>query len=91
MILAQSHSGSEILASYGLMLERRDFDILALHCNRVIKELEEALSSDPDCGEALTGQFKELFKLHIGDYRVVCSKKQEGVLLLRIKKSLQGV
>jgi mRNA-degrading endonuclease RelE of RelBE toxin-antitoxin system len=25
---------------------------------RVIKELEETLSCDPDCGEALIGQFK---------------------------------
>jgi mRNA interferase RelE/StbE len=52
---------------------------------RVIKELEEALSCNPDCGEALTGQFKGLFKLRIGDYRVVYSKKQGGVLVLRIK------
>ena len=52
---------------------------------RVIKELEEALSCDPDCGEALTGQFKGLFKLRIGDYRVVYSKKQGGVLVLRIR------
>jgi mRNA interferase RelE/StbE len=52
---------------------------------RVIKELEEALSSDPDCGEALTGQFKGLFKLRIGDYRIVYSKKQGGVLVLRIR------
>ena len=52
---------------------------------RVIKELEEELSSNPDCGEALTGQFKGLFKLRIGDYRVVYSKKQGGVLVLRIR------
>jgi mRNA interferase RelE/StbE len=52
---------------------------------RVIKELEEELSCNPDCGEALTGQFKGLFKLRIGDYRVVYSKKQDGVLILRIK------
>jgi mRNA interferase RelE/StbE len=52
---------------------------------RVIKELEEALSCDPDRGEALAGQFKGLFKLRIGDYRVVYSKKQGGVMVLRIK------
>jgi len=52
---------------------------------RVIKELEEELSSNPDCGEALAGQFKGLFKLRIGDYRVVYSKKQDGVLILRIR------
>jgi mRNA interferase RelE/StbE len=52
---------------------------------RVIKELEGELSSNPDCGEALTGQFKGLFKLRIGEYRVVYSKKQGGVLVLRIR------
>lgn len=52
---------------------------------RVIKELEEALSCNPDCGEALTRQFKGLFKLRIGDYRVVYSKKQGGILVLRIR------
>lgn len=52
---------------------------------RVIKELEDALYHDPDCGEALSGQFKSLFKLRIGDYRVVYSKKQGGVIILRIR------
>jgi len=52
---------------------------------RVIKELEEELSSNPDRGEALTGQFKGLFKLRIGDYRVVYSRKLGGVLVLRIR------
>jgi len=52
---------------------------------RVIKELEETLSCNPDGGEALTGQFKGLFKLRIGEYQVVYSKKQGGVLVLRIR------
>jgi mRNA interferase RelE/StbE len=52
---------------------------------RIIKELEEALSEDPNCGEALTGQFKGLFKLRIGDYRVVYSKASDGVVILRIR------
>ncbi|MDD4163208.1 MAG: type II toxin-antitoxin system RelE/ParE family toxin [Methanothrix sp.] len=52
---------------------------------RVINELEGKLSRNPDCGEALTGQFKGLFKLRIGEYRVVYSKKQGGVLVLRIR------
>jgi mRNA-degrading endonuclease RelE of RelBE toxin-antitoxin system len=41
--------------------------------------LEEELSRDPDCGEALSGQFKGLFKLRIGDYRVVYSRTKDGV------------
>lgn len=43
---------------------------------RVIKEMEEALSCDPDCGKTLTGQFKGLFKLGIGEYPVIYSEKQ---------------
>ena len=51
---------------------------------RIIEDLEEELSSDPDCGEALSGQFKGLFKLRIGDYRAVYSKTKDGVIILRI-------
>jgi mRNA interferase RelE/StbE len=52
---------------------------------RLVDELEEELSCNPDCGEAQTVQFKGLFRLRIGDYRVVYSKKQGGVLVLRIR------
>jgi mRNA interferase RelE/StbE len=51
---------------------------------RIVKELEDALSHDPDCGEALSGKFKGLFKLRIGDYRIIYYKKQGGVMILRI-------
>ncbi len=52
---------------------------------RLIRDLETALSSDPHCGEFLSGQFKGMFKLRIGDYRVIYSKTKEGVLILRIR------
>jgi mRNA interferase RelE/StbE len=52
---------------------------------RIVKELEDALSNDPNCGEALSGKFKGLFKLRIGDYRIIYYKKQGGVMILRIK------
>ena len=51
---------------------------------RIIGDLEEVLSQNPDAGEALLGQFKGLFKLRVGNYRVVYSKVQEGVLIVRI-------
>ena len=51
---------------------------------RVLDELEETLSSEPNCGEALSGQFKGLFKLRVGDYRVIYSKTRDCVLILRI-------
>jgi mRNA interferase RelE/StbE len=52
--------------------------------SRVIRDLEEKLSHNPDCGKALSGQFKGLYKLRIGDYRVIYSKTKEGVIVLRI-------
>lgn len=51
---------------------------------RIIGDLEEELSRDPDCGEALFGQFKGMFKLRIGDYWVVYSKTKDWVIILRI-------
>jgi mRNA interferase RelE/StbE len=51
---------------------------------RIVKELRESLSLDPNCGEPLSGQFKGLRKLRVGDFRVIYSKTKEGVLILRI-------
>jgi len=51
---------------------------------RVLDELEDTLSSEPNRGEALTGPFKGLFKLRVGDYRVIYSKTRDCVLILRI-------
>ncbi|MCJ7444366.1 MAG: type II toxin-antitoxin system RelE/ParE family toxin [Methanotrichaceae archaeon] len=52
---------------------------------KILKELEDALSNDLLCGEALSGQFNGLLKLRMGDYRVVYSKTKEGVIILRIR------
>lgn len=51
---------------------------------RIIRELESRLSSNPESGEPLTGQFKGLYKLRVGDWRVIYSRYQESVLILRI-------
>ncbi len=51
---------------------------------RILKDLEGTLTADPDAGIPLTGQFKGLFKLRIGDYRVIYLKTGDGVLILRI-------
>jgi mRNA interferase RelE/StbE len=50
----------------------------------ILWDLEETLTSDLDAGVHLSGQFKGLFKLRIGDYRVIYSKTGECVLILRI-------
>lgn len=51
---------------------------------RITKEIRESLSSDPNCGEPLTGQFKGMLKLRVGDYRIIYSRTKDGVLILRV-------
>ena len=51
---------------------------------RILDDLRDALSSDPDCGTPLSGQFKGMRKLRVGDYRIIYSRTKEGVLILRI-------
>ncbi|VVB69190.1 ParE toxin of type II toxin-antitoxin system, parDE [uncultured archaeon] len=51
---------------------------------RILREIRESLSLNPNCGEPLTGQFKGMFKLRVGDYRIIYSKTNDGVLILRI-------
>ena len=51
---------------------------------RILDQLEEKLSKDPNCGAPLKGQYKGMYKLRIGDYRVLYVKTKEGALILRI-------
>jgi mRNA interferase RelE/StbE len=51
---------------------------------RILDDLRDALSSDPDFGTPLSGQFKGMRKLRVGDYRVIYARTKEGVLILRI-------
>lgn len=51
---------------------------------RVVTKLEEAMRGEGHKGEALSGKFKGLYKLRVGDYRVVYSKTERGFLILRI-------
>lgn len=51
---------------------------------RIIHDLESKLTGNPEIGEALTGQFKGLYKLRVGDWRVVYSIHHESILVLRI-------
>ena len=52
---------------------------------RIIEKLEKELSKNPDKGFALKGEFQGLFKLRVGDYRVIYAKTKKGVLVGRIK------
>lgn len=51
---------------------------------RILNKTEKILSQNPGKGIPLKGQFEGLFKIRIGDYRVVYVKKRDAVLILRI-------
>ncbi len=52
---------------------------------RVLDKIEESLGENSDAGEPLKGQYKGLFKLRVGDYRVMYAKTKKGVLIVRIR------
>jgi len=51
---------------------------------RVVNRLERVLAAEGLRGEALSGEFTGLFKLRIGDVRVIYARTDEGYLVLRI-------
>ncbi len=51
---------------------------------RILTKLEHELRHDPNVGEPLKGEFAGLFRLRVGDYRVIYSKTQKGSLVLHI-------
>ncbi len=55
------------------------------HNTRVMDKLEKTLSNNPDKGEAMKGRYKGIFKLRIGEYRVLYRKIPEGVEILQIQ------
>lgn len=63
-------------------------DLKRLDRSRVeslLHQLTETLDRDPDVGIPLKGEFKGLYKLRIGEYRVIYAKTdRESVVVLRI-------
>jgi len=52
---------------------------------KILDSLEDKLKQDPQtAGKALIGEFKGLFRLRIGNYRVIYSIMDGEVLILRI-------
>jgi len=51
---------------------------------RLMETLEKQLGNNPDAGKPLSGEFKGLFRLRSGDYRVIYSRVPGAVLVLRI-------
>lgn len=51
---------------------------------RIRREIRTVLGDDPNAGEALLGEFEGLYKLRVGDYRVIYAMAAGDVLVLRI-------
>jgi len=51
---------------------------------RILRKIEKALSAEGHTGIALKGDFAGLFRLRVGDYRVIYARTKEGYLVLRI-------
>jgi mRNA-degrading endonuclease RelE of RelBE toxin-antitoxin system len=51
---------------------------------RILNKLEKVLKENPDKGEYPKGKFKGLLKLKIGNFRIIYTRTNKGVLVLRI-------
>jgi mRNA interferase RelE/StbE len=51
----------------------------------MLSEIKDVLDPNPEAGEPLTGEFKGLYKLRIGEYRVIYAKIDDTLLVLRIR------
>ena len=58
------------------------------HVGRILREIRNVLADNPRIGEALHGDFAGLYKLRVGDYRVIYALIEEGVLVLRISTGI---
>jgi len=52
---------------------------------RILEKIRTVLGGNPREGEALHGEFAGLFKLGVGDYRVIYALSGRDVLVLRIR------
>jgi mRNA interferase RelE/StbE len=52
---------------------------------RILRQIRSTLSETPRGGEALHGEFEGLYKLRVGDYRVIYAIVGEDVLVLMIR------
>ena len=50
----------------------------------ITSRLEEILKETPHKGFPLKGKFEGLFKIRIGNYRVIYTKTRNGVLILKV-------
>jgi mRNA interferase RelE/StbE len=55
-----------------------------VEAKRVLNRIEKGLASEGLRGEALSGEFAGLYKLRVGEFRVIYARTDEGCLILRI-------
>lgn len=51
---------------------------------RVLRRVERALAAEGHQGKVLSGEFAGLYRLQVGDYRIIYARTDEGYLVLRI-------
>lgn len=51
---------------------------------RVLGKIERALADQGGAGEPLSGAFAGLFRIRVGDYRVIYARTAVGYLVLRV-------
>ncbi len=51
---------------------------------RILRKVERALASEGHQAKALSGEFAGLYRLQVGDYRVIYARTEGGYLVLRI-------
>lgn len=51
---------------------------------RIIDEIENELKNNPHSGKKLTGPYRGMYSLRVGDYRVIYSFYKDGILILRV-------
>ena len=70
----------EYKASVSSDLEALDPSI----ARRIQNKIERALRTEGKSGKALAGEFEDLYRLRVRDYRVIYARSTEGYLVLRI-------
>jgi mRNA interferase RelE/StbE len=52
---------------------------------RILRQVKTTLRENPRVGEPLHGEFEGLYKLRVGDYRVIYALTGQDVLVLRVR------
>lgn len=74
------------VVEYKASVERDLKKIDRKEANRILNMIEKELWDNPNKGQALKGQYKGLYKLMVGGYRVIYTKTKRGILILRVSK-----